>query len=142
MSISHPPCRSCGSPLESTFVDLGMSPLCESYVTPEKLNHAEVFYPLHTYVCGECYLVQLHEYVSPEDIFSDYAYFSSYSDAWLSHCEDYVAAITERLGLDPKPAGCSSPTTWARCRGRCLTRWASPPAPLCGTGFALKLTGA
>ena len=100
MPISRPPCRSCGSPLESTFVDLGMSPLCESYVTPEKLNQAELFYPLHAYVCGECFLVQLEEYVSPEHIFSDYAYFSSYSDAWLSHCEEYVAAITKRLGLD------------------------------------------
>ena len=76
-------CRFCGSILEHTFVDLGMSPLCESYVKPEQLNQMEPFYPLHVYVCDRCFLVQLQEYVSPNQIFSDYAYFSSYSDTWL-----------------------------------------------------------
>src|SRR5690606_37670154 len=69
-------CRFCGTPLEHTFVDLGMSPLCESYLSQEQLNEMEAFYPLHVYVCGRCYLVQLQEYVSGEEIFREYAYFS------------------------------------------------------------------
>ncbi|MBI5584188.1 MAG: class I SAM-dependent methyltransferase [Deltaproteobacteria bacterium] len=92
-------CRSCGQVLKHTFVDLGMSPLCESYVGPEQLNAMEPFYPLHVYVCGQCFLVQLDEYVSPENIFSEYAYFSSYSDTWLDHARNYVTMISERLGL-------------------------------------------
>jgi len=95
-------CRSCGTPLHHTFVDLGMSPLCESYVSPEQLNAMEPFYPLHVYVCENCFLVQLDEYVSPENIFTEYAYFSSYSDTWLDHAKTYVAMISERLGLNPE----------------------------------------
>jgi SAM-dependent methyltransferase len=94
-----PSCRFCGAPLEHTFVDLGLSPLCESYVAPEALNAGETFYPLHAYVCGECFLVQLEQYVSAEDIFRDYAYFSSYSDSWLAHAKAYVEMITARLRL-------------------------------------------
>jgi SAM-dependent methyltransferase len=94
-----PSCRFCGAPLEHTFVDLGLSPLCESYVAPEALNAGEAFYPLHAYVCGECFLVQLEQYVSAEDIFRDYAYFSSYSDSWLAHAKAYVEMITARLRL-------------------------------------------
>jgi SAM-dependent methyltransferase len=95
-------CRSCGAALKDTFVDLGMSPLCESYVPAEALNHVEAFYPLHVWVCRECLLVQLDEYVTPEHIFTEYAYFSSFSTAWLKHAEDYTAAATKRLGLGPK----------------------------------------
>ena len=94
-----PSCRFCGAPLEHTFVDLGLSPLCESYVAPEDLNAGETFYPLHAYVCGQCFLVQLEQYVSAEDIFRDYAYFSSYSDSWLAHAKTYVEMITARLRL-------------------------------------------
>ena len=74
-------CRFCREPLRHTFVDLGMSPLCESYLARGQLNRMEPFYPLHVYVCGGCFLVQLEAYVSAEHIFSDYAYFSSYSDS-------------------------------------------------------------
>ena len=81
-------CRFCGRRLTHTFVDLGMSPLCESYVSVDQLAHMEPFYPLHVYVCDNCFLVQLLEYVSPDNIFSDYAYFSSYSDSWLQHATE------------------------------------------------------
>jgi SAM-dependent methyltransferase len=94
-------CRFCNAPLRHTFVDLGMSPLCESFLTPDQLNRMEPFYPLHVKVCAECYLVQLEEYVSPEDIFTEYAYFSSYSDSWLKHSSDYVEMISERFDLGP-----------------------------------------
>src|SRR3989442_2620684 len=92
-------CRFCSEPLRHTFVDLGMSPLCESYVTAEQLNQMEPFYPLHAYVCERCFLVQVQEYVSPEGIFTEYAYFSSYSDSWLAHAKAYVDMIASRLGL-------------------------------------------
>ena len=92
-------CRFCHAPLRDTFVDLGMSPLCESYLTAEQLNCMEPFYPLHVMVCQECYLVQLGEYVSQEHIFTEYAYFSSYSDSWLKHSSAYVDMISRRLGL-------------------------------------------
>jgi SAM-dependent methyltransferase len=92
-------CRFCGAPLRYTFVDLGMSPLCESYLTADQLNQMEPFYPLHAKVCESCYLVQLDEYVSREHIFTEYAYFSSYSDSWLKHSSDYVDKISARLGL-------------------------------------------
>jgi SAM-dependent methyltransferase len=92
-------CRFCGNSLKHTFVDLGMQPLCESYVGSDQKNKMEPFYPLHTYVCDSCFLVQLEEYVAPKEIFSEYAYFSSYSDAWLKHAENYVEMITRKLGL-------------------------------------------
>ena len=92
-------CRFCSTPLEHTFVDLGTSPLCESYLTRNQLDKMEPFYPLHVGVCHKCYLVQLDEYVSPEQIFTEYAYFSSYSDTWLRHAVDYVEMIVSRLGL-------------------------------------------
>src|SRR5262245_384596 len=93
------PCRFCGAELRHTFVDLRMSPLGESYVEASRVNALEAFYPLRVYVCEQCFLVQLQEYVTPEDIFTEYAYFSSYSDSWLAHCRDYVDMITERLQL-------------------------------------------
>jgi SAM-dependent methyltransferase len=76
-----------------------MSPLCESYLTREQINQMEPFYPLHVWVCERCFLVQVEEYVRPEGIFTEYAYFSSYSDSWLAHAGAYVDMITDRLGL-------------------------------------------
>ena len=92
-------CRFCESHLNQTFVDLGMSPLCQTHIAPNQLNHMERFYPLHVYVCEKCFLVQLGEYVSPEEIFSEYAYFSSYSDTWLRHVKAYVDMMQERFNL-------------------------------------------
>ncbi|MEO1428209.1 MAG: class I SAM-dependent methyltransferase [Cyanobacteria bacterium J06633_8] len=93
-------CLSCGTELRHTFVDLGMSPPCESYRKPEQQNQMEAFYPLHAYVCEKCFLVQLQEYITPENIFSDYAYFSSYSDSWLQHAKNYVDMAVERFQLN------------------------------------------
>jgi hypothetical protein len=93
-------CRFCGASLHHTFVDLGVAPLCESYLSFEQLNHMEPFYPLHVYVCDHCFLVQLQEYVSREEIFSEYAYFSSFSDSWLRHASHYVDQMTARFGLN------------------------------------------
>jgi SAM-dependent methyltransferase len=92
-------CLFCKAPLRHTFVDLGMSPLCESYRTKEQLNQMEPFYPLHVRVCEKCFLVQLEQYVSAEHIFTEYAYFSSFSDSWLKHSANYVDIISSRLGL-------------------------------------------
>jgi SAM-dependent methyltransferase len=95
-------CRFCGAALRLTFVDLGMSPLCETYPAGADLKRGETYYPLHVYVCEECWLVQLEEYASPDKIFSEYAYFSSYSDSWLKHCEEYCQAMRSRFGLGPQ----------------------------------------
>jgi SAM-dependent methyltransferase len=97
--VTIKPCRFCGTNLEHTFADLGMSPLCETFPSAAELNRGEVFYPLHVYVCSECFLVQLEEYESRESIFTDYPYFSSFSDSWLKHCENYCDKLTKRLGL-------------------------------------------
>jgi len=98
MNVSR--CRFCGADLRVTFVDLGMSPLCESYVSVDRLNNMEPFFPLHVYVCDQCFLVQLDEYVSPEHIFTEYAYFSSYSDSWLRHAKAYTEKMLDRFRLD------------------------------------------
>ena len=92
-------CRFCGASLARTFVDLGTSPLCESYPSAADLNSGEMYYPLHVFVCERCFLVQLDEYESAEAIFSDYAYFSSYSDSWLKHAENYCNKMISRFGL-------------------------------------------
>ncbi len=92
-------CRFCGSALSRTFSDLGMSPLSNSYVKADAVMHMERFYPLHAYVCDSCLLVQLQEFASPEQIFDDYAYFSSYSESWLRHCQAYTAYMVERFGF-------------------------------------------
>src|SRR5215831_2126607 len=92
-------CRLCSAELTETFVDIGMSPLCESYVSADRLDGPETFYPLHVRVCSECLLVQLPAYVAGEDIFSDYLYFSSYSDSWVAHAKRYADAMCEKLGL-------------------------------------------
>lgn len=101
VSSVHPAasCRLCGSPLSATFVDLGMSPPCEDFRTAQQLDEAEVYYPLHVQVCDKCFLVQLKEYVSPDAIFTEYAYFSSYSTSWVAHAKAYCESITDRLGL-------------------------------------------
>ena len=93
-------CRFCGAALRRTFVDLGMSPLCETYPSAADLNQPELYYPLHVYVCETCFLVQLDQYESAGKIFGDYPYFSSYSDSWLKHCETYCESMRQRFGLD------------------------------------------
>jgi SAM-dependent methyltransferase len=92
-------CRFCGAPLQHVFADLGSSPLANSYLSPERVGAMEPFYPLRALVCGHCFLVQLEEFETPEQIFSDYAYFSSYSTSWLEHCRGYAEQMTELLGL-------------------------------------------
>jgi SAM-dependent methyltransferase len=92
-------CRFCGAPLQAVFADLGCSPLANSYLSPGCLGAMEPFYPLRALVCGRCFLVQLEEVESPDRIFSDYAYFSSYSSSWLEHCRRYSEQMIESLGL-------------------------------------------
>lgn len=93
-------CRFCGTRLKHSFVDLGLSPLCQKHVHIDELNAPETFFPLHAFVCHRCFLVQLGEYASPGEIFSNYHYLSSFSDSWLAHCEKYTNNIIERLDLD------------------------------------------
>lgn len=93
-------CRLCATELTHTFVDLGMSPPCESYLGVDQVDGAETFYPLHVRVCSECLLVQLPAYIDAEEIFSDYAYLSSYSDSWVAHAERFVDTAVKRLSLD------------------------------------------
>jgi SAM-dependent methyltransferase len=92
-------CRFCEAPLRTSFVDLGMSPLCQTHISTEQLQDMEPFYPLHAYVCDACFLVQLQEFVSPQNIFGEYAYFSSYSTSWVEHARRYATMATERFGL-------------------------------------------
>jgi hypothetical protein len=99
--VSSPRCRLCGAELTVTFVDLGMSPPCESYLAADQLDQGETFYPLHVRICSECLLVQLPAYISGEEIFSHDAYFSSYSDSWVAHAKTYVDDAAQRLGLGP-----------------------------------------
>jgi SAM-dependent methyltransferase len=94
-----PACRSCGAPLERTFVDLGMAPLANSYLAPDALLDAETYFPLHVFLCTECFLVQLPAVTSAEAIFSDYAYFASYSESWLDHARRYVEAMSVRFEI-------------------------------------------
>jgi SAM-dependent methyltransferase len=94
-------CRFCRAPLTHSLVDLGVSPLCETYVPADRLDAPEAFYPLHAYVCDRCWLVQVRDYVRPEAIFGEYAYFSSYSDSWLAHAAAYVEDVVPRFGLGP-----------------------------------------
>ena len=93
-------CRFCGAGLRHTFVDLGMSPPCEAILERAQLNQMEAFYPLHVFVCDQCFLVQLQDHVAPEDIFTEYAYFSSYSDSWLAHAKAYTKLMIERFKLN------------------------------------------
>jgi SAM-dependent methyltransferase len=96
-----PSCRFCGHSLQVTFIDLGMSPPCQTHIEPHQLNHMEPFYPLHAWVCERCFLVQLEEYVTPGNIFSEYAYFSSFADSWVEHARKYSVHMRERFGLGP-----------------------------------------
>ncbi len=112
----------------TTFIDLGMSPLCESYIAAEQLNQMEPFYPLHVYVCDHCFLVQLEEFVAPSEIFSEYAYLSSYSDSWVEHARRYTVAMRERFGLDSK----SLVTEIASNDGYLLQHFVSANVPVLG----------
>ena len=95
-------CRHCGAALKHSVVDLGVQPPCEGYVTAERFNEPELFYPLHAMVCEQCLLVQLETDVSPESIYTEYAYFSSFSDSWLEHCRVFSEEIISRLQLSQK----------------------------------------
>ena len=86
--------------MRETFVDLGLSPLCETYIDSAHLSAPESFYPLHAFLCTNCFLIQLPEHVGAEEIFREYAYFSSYSDSWVAHAREYVDAMIQRLALD------------------------------------------
>jgi SAM-dependent methyltransferase len=93
-------CRFCAAELRHSVVDLGMSPLCQKHVKPAQAKDAEQFYPLHAYVCDQCWLVQLEEFAAPDEIFSEeYGYFSSFSDSWLEHARVYTELMLERYGL-------------------------------------------
>ncbi len=94
------PCRFCGTHLEHVFVDLGMSPLCQTHIETHQLNQMEPFFPLRVFVCGQCHLVQLQEYVAPKDIFTEYAYFSSFSESWLEHCRKYCEMMISKFALN------------------------------------------
>ena len=100
ITVCEPNCRFCGSQLSQLFVDLGLSPLCQTQIRPDQLNHGESYYPLRVFVCGTCFLVQLDEYVSPDVIFSeDYPYYSSYSDSWVKHAKDYSDKMITDYGI-------------------------------------------
>jgi SAM-dependent methyltransferase len=98
-SKKGPRCRFCEVPLKHVFADLGMSPLSNAYLKPSELAQMEPFYPLVVFVCGQCFLVQLEEFESPSGIFSDYSYFSSYSESWVEHARVYTNMIVDRLKL-------------------------------------------
>jgi SAM-dependent methyltransferase len=98
--VSTTACRFCSRPLTREFADLGMTPIANSYLSADQLHQMEPFYPLRALVCENCFLVQLEDYESPEAIFSDYAYFSSYSSSWLEHSRRYAEMAIERFGLD------------------------------------------
>lgn len=93
-------CRFCHHELKDTFIDLGLSPLSNAYILPEHADCGEMNYPLHVKVCQHCFLVQLGEFETPEHIFSDYAYFSSYSTSWLNHARDYVTYMMDEYGIN------------------------------------------
>jgi hypothetical protein len=99
--LVNPKCRMCNAPLTTTFVDLGMSPLCESVLSYAQIDQMEPFFPLHVLVCNNCFLVQLREYIKPESIFTEYDYFSSYSTSWVEHARQYCEMVQERLNLGP-----------------------------------------
>jgi len=100
--VKSPNCRFCNSPLRHSFADLGMSPLANSFLNQSQLKREESLYPLHVFICEKCLLVQLEEFETPDKIFSDYAYFSSYSETWLKHAEDYVEMMISRFKINQK----------------------------------------
>ena len=93
-------CRFSGQALQQTFIDLGMSPLANAYLRAEQLNNAEKFYPLHAYISEDTLLVQLEQFETPDHIFSDYAYFSSYSASWLKHAKYYTEMMIEKFNFN------------------------------------------
>jgi len=93
-------CRFCKAKLSTTFINLGKSPLANSFLSYDDLSQKEIFYPLHAFVCDECFLVQLNEIINPEFIFTNYLYFSSYSDIWLKHAEQYVKKMVSKFDID------------------------------------------
>ena len=121
-------CRFCAAPLERTFVDLGMSPLCERFLRADQLDEMEPFFPLHVRICDACRLVQLPAYVAPEEIFTEYAYFSSYSDSWVEHSRRYVEQMIADRSLD---AG-SLVVELASNDGYLLQHFASRGVPILG----------
>jgi SAM-dependent methyltransferase len=133
-----PECRLCGAGLTRTFVDLGMSPLCESYVPADRLDAVENFYPLHVRICESCLLVQLPAYVAGEDIFSDYAYFSSYSDSWVAHAKRYADTMIGELNLGPE----SLITEVASNDGYLLQHFAAEGIPVLGVEPAANVAAA
>ena len=108
---SYGRCRLCSAPLATSCVDLGMSPLCESFLTAEQTNQMEPYFPLHALVCRACFLVQLQEYVKPEEIFTEYAYFSSYSTSWVAHARRYCEMIASVWALARAAASSKSRAT-------------------------------
>ena len=127
-------CRLCGAGLQRSLVDLGMSPLCESFLPADQLDAMEPYYPLHVFVCESCFLVQLQEYVSPEHIFTEYAYFSSYSTSWVEHAETYcehdhrpAAARAERAWPSSSPAMTATCCSIS-CRSACRCSGIEPAA--------------
>ncbi len=133
-----PACRFCAAPLEVTFVDLGMSPLCESFVPAERADAMEPFYPLHVRVCERCLLVQLPEYVAPEEIFTEYAYFSGYSDSWVEHARRYAEAMTAQERLGPE----SLVVELASNDGYLLQHFVAAGVPVLGVEPALNVAEA
>ena len=101
-SLTGGACRFCGAPLTLLVTDLGMSPPCESYVPADRLRSPETFLPLDVWACEQCWLVQLPDHIEPEETFEEYAYFSSFSDAWLEHCREDAHGQIERWGLGPE----------------------------------------
>lgn len=97
--MSELSCRFCSAKLTDSVADLGMSPLSNAFLTEKDMQREEIFYPLHAYVCSACRLVQLPAHESPDNIFRDYSYFSSYSDSWLDHCRNYAKTICARRQL-------------------------------------------
>src|SRR3954447_8677095 len=92
-------CRLCGSTSMASVVDLGATPPCERFLTAEQLEEPEATYPLHLKVCTDCWLAQIPPLITPEETFTEYAYFSSFSDSWVDHARRFVAAATQRAGL-------------------------------------------
>jgi SAM-dependent methyltransferase len=100
--MKHGNCRFCKTELKTSVVDLGMSPLANAYIKPERKRGLEYFFPLHAFICEKCFLVQVEEFETPQAIFSDYAYFSSYSKTWLEHCQNYTDLMVEKFEFNPK----------------------------------------
>ena len=129
-------CRSCKAPLSVSFADLGMTPLSNAFLKPEELGRKEAVYPLHAWVCGRCFLVQLEQFETPDRIFSDdYAYFSSYSDLWLDHARRYVEMMAARFA-------CSFVMEIASNDGYLLQYFAQRKVPVLGVEPAANVAAA